>query len=156
MSPRFATLEDIAEKLLARSIPEPNSGCRLWEGNTGTTGYGVVSYNNTSVGAHRLSWMIHRGVIPAGLHVLHKCDVRECINPEHLFLGTPADNMRDMTVKGRRAAVRGSAKWSAKLTEADVLAIRAAVGRYRDIGERYGIGRKYVQDIKSKRRWKHI
>lgn len=84
--------------------PEPNSGCWLWPGDT-LKGYGRVSYIGTRQAAHRVSWLIHRGLIPEGLFVCHKCDVKLCVNPDHLFLGTQVDNMQDWTKKGKNRLV---------------------------------------------------
>ena len=78
-------------------IPEPNSGCWLWVAGRMSNGYGGVMGN----GAHRTSWELYRGAIPEGLSVLHKCDVKICVNPDHLFLGTQADNLADMRGKNR-------------------------------------------------------
>ena len=80
-------------------IPEPNSGCWLWEGscNKNGDGYGYC-YFGTDVGvkaAHRFSWEVHNGAIPDGLHVCHHCDTPSCVNPNHLFLGTAKDNHQD-------------------------------------------------------------
>ena len=85
-----------------RSIPEPNSGCRLWLAFLNATGYGQIRYKKRAYQAHRLAWIAKHGPIPEGLQVLHKCDVRSCINPDHLWLGTQADNIHDMIAKGRR------------------------------------------------------
>lgn len=73
-----------------RVIPEPNSGCWLWEGAT-TTGYGVVRHQGRNVFVHHLAWQEARGDIPPGLRVLHRCGVAACCNPEHLALGTARD-----------------------------------------------------------------
>lgn len=96
-----------------RIIPEPNSGCHLWEGAVTTAGYGLVGRNGKLIYVYRLVWEKTNGPIPAGLHVLHRCDVPCCVNVEHLFLGTHYDNMRDMAAKGR--ANGGGAFNSAKL-----------------------------------------
>jgi hypothetical protein len=148
MVARALSLDAIAEKLFAKSIPEPNSGCRLWEACTDTTGYGLVRHNGKQRATHRLSWLVHRGAIPKGLDVLHKCDVRQCINPDHLFLGTHTDNMRDMTAKGRHGMTT--------LTEDDVRAIRAASGTQQALADRYNVSQSIISDIKIRKSWKHL
>ena len=77
--------------------------CWVWIGARRGPGeqYGSFNMDGATVHAHRLSWQIHFGAIPNGLHVLHRCDNRPCIRPSHLFLGTPLDNTRDMWQKGR-------------------------------------------------------
>ena len=84
-------------------IPVTESGCWLWTGYSRRDGYGYIAHNKRAIGAHRASWIIYRGDIPEGLHVCHTCDVRDCVNPDHLFLGTASDNMQDCVRKGRSA-----------------------------------------------------
>lgn len=87
-----------------RVIPEPNTGCLLWEGAVARYGYGHVKVGGRkgrNVLVHRMVWEEANGPIPDGLHVLHRCDVPACCNVDHLFLGTHADNMQDMWNKGR-------------------------------------------------------
>jgi len=80
--------------------------CWLWTGAVDGGGYGKLMTGTRGglrglIAAHRYSWMYHRGEIPKGLHVLHHCDVRRCVNPNHLYLGTQKDNVRDAIVRGR-------------------------------------------------------
>ena len=83
-------------------IPEPNSGCWLWVGSMdGKVGYGLMTLEKKTMGAHRASWILHNGEIPKGMLICHKCDVRLCVNPNHLYVGTYTDNARD-TVKRNR------------------------------------------------------
>jgi hypothetical protein len=79
-----------------------DTDCWLWTGGTTDTGYGKVLWKGEKYRVHRASWLAHRGPIPEGLHVLHRCDVGLCFNPNHLFLGTAQDNMDDKVAKGRR------------------------------------------------------
>lgn len=101
----------LSERLLNMSIPEPNSGCFIWLGATNPDGYGNVRVGSRTDGtrrqlkAHRAAWSAFVGEIPDGVHVLHRCDNPACINPEHLFLGTHTDNMRDMVAKGRAVLI---------------------------------------------------
>lgn len=104
------TAKPLKDRIEARSIPEPNSGCWLWLGTLDHSGYGqlrICRADQQALGlkgtqaAHRMSWLSHRGVIPDDLCVLHSCDNPPCVNPEHLWLGTFKDNSRDMVVKGR-------------------------------------------------------
>lgn len=94
------------EKVLARYWIKVRKTDECWEwiaGKRGKTGYGSFKINGVVIDTHRVSWMIHFGPIPDGKCVLHKCDNRVCIRPDHLFLGTQLDNIRDMDKKGRRS-----------------------------------------------------
>jgi len=84
------------------------TGCWEWNGRINKGGYGKFTFNNKELTAHRVSYMLHKGEIPDGLHVCHTCDVRHCVNPDHLWLGTNADNMADKVKKGRFATTHGT------------------------------------------------
>lgn len=86
----------------SKVMPEPNSGCWLWLGAaSGRHGYGHTRHLGEQISAHRAAWLIYQGEIAPGMFVCHKCDNPHCCNPEHLFLGSHADNMRDAIRKGR-------------------------------------------------------
>lgn len=97
----------LAERFMDKVSPEPNSGCWLWTGFYQEFGYGRMGVGYAVEGtrgtamAHRLSYEIFVGPIPDGICVLHRCDVPECVNPEHLWLGTHSDNVNDKVAKGR-------------------------------------------------------
>jgi hypothetical protein len=138
-------------------IPEPNSGCWLWIASArNESGYGSFSVNGRNELAHRVSWMIHKGPIPDGLQALHRCDNRWCVNPEHLFLGTNADNVADKESKGRGGQPVGSRHWSAKLRDADVVKIRADKRSAYVIGPEFGLNPATVNRIRSRQTWRHV
>lgn len=95
-------------------MPEPNSGCWLWTGAVNYKGYGRLSHKLKPVNAQRISWFLRHGVMPPRrIDVCHQCDTPQCVNPDHLFLGTRKDNMQDMVSKGRRIYPIGQGKdWS--------------------------------------------
>jgi hypothetical protein len=109
--------------------------------------------------AHRAAWVAFYGQIPRGLFVCHRCDVRACVNPEHLFLGTPQDNMDDMVRKSRQVTPRGSRNGASKLTADQVLDIRrlSAEGvSYAALGRQFGIADVTAHQIATRQRWAHL
>jgi hypothetical protein len=100
--------------------------CWRWTGHVKPEGYGQVTLGGKKKLVHRVSYELNVGEIPIGLSVLHRCDIRSCVRPDHLFLGTHADNMADMDAKGRcdRFFKPGHEHPFAKLTASDVEEIR--------------------------------
>jgi DNA-binding CsgD family transcriptional regulator len=144
----------LSKRIERNSIPEPNSGCWLWLSNLHHRGYGIIIIRGSNRRAHRVAWEVYRGPIPEGMLVCHKCDVRSCVNPDHLFLGTPKINSADMTAKGRQA--RGERHGIAKLTNEDVLNIRRDGRTQRQIAKAFGVSQGVVWNIKSRKRWVHV
>jgi len=152
------------------------SGCWLWTGAKLPAGYGTIGSGGrrgASVYTHRLSWEIANGrTVPAGLFVLHHCDNPQCVRPDHLFIGTAADNAQDAIAKGRSAppeitARVGTSNGRAKLTEDDVLAIRSAYaslprrrrvkrGSLAVLADRYGVTPNLVSMIARRVIWRHL
>lgn len=131
--------------------------CWVWVGSHIPEGYGALWVDGQQLGAHRVSWELHRGEIPKGLCVLHKCDNRSCVNPDHLFLGTKLDNIRDAKEKGRNA--RGASHGSAKLTDDDVVSIRrrrAAGESGKKLAAAFGVSDTMIYKIASHKAWQHV
>ena len=125
-------------------------GCWIWKRGHSKGGYGLKQFKGSFQGAHRVSWQIHNGPIPKGLSVLHCCDVKLCVNPQHLFLGTQKDNVRD-AVKKRRT-------WS-KLTPEDVKKIRILRKRgetLQAIGDKYGVVKQCIAYVVNRKWWRHV
>ena len=145
------------ERLLSKI--DRSSGCWNWTAGKDSDGYGQMRVGGRKRLCHRLSYEEHRGVIPAGQCVLHRCDNPACINPEHLFLGTQPQNIADMIAKGRdrKACLKGEAHSQAKLTEADVIEIRAAQGLSQTrLGAIYGVSPSQIGQILRRENWTHV
>jgi len=97
----------IEDRLLRKVEYDPNGGCWLSLYSPDRHGYGRFKLGQRCVSVHRVAYQTLVGPVPEGMHVLHLCDVRACINPNHLFLGTHKDNMADRTAKGRDGRVAG-------------------------------------------------
>lgn len=155
----WMTKNSVEARFRAKYVVD-ESGCWLWTASLNHRGYGQFAIKHGDVvRAHRYAWELANGPIPEGMHVLHRCDVRHCVKPEHLFLGTNADNQADMDAKARRSAPPqrcGEANNKTRLTEAEVREVREASGAVRDIGSDYGISGATVSNIKRRKTWAHV
>jgi len=161
---------DVTERFWAKV--NKTEGCWLWTGAKRNKGYGAFVYakNGEAVQgrAHRFSYELHVGPIPDGLNVLHRCDTPACVRPDHLFLGTIAENNADMHAKGRHvkggthgpgAYQRGETHHNARLTADDVRAIRREREDGHSFGEiarRRGLAIGYVFRIVNRKAWAHV
>jgi len=127
-STRHLTFDEVHALLLARCIPEPNTGCLLWEGSIvhpkpgKRQVYGNIRLDGKMVKTHRVAYEAAFGPIPAGAQVLHRCDVGLCCNPDHLFLGDNASNIADKMSKdrGRKRLTHEKAKEIHKMVSSGV------------------------------------
>ena len=157
------------EKLIARILngveQDPNGGCLLYSKTIDQYGYGRISSGTFKLGTyknhlvHRLMYQHATGTDPVGRVVMHKCDVRACCNPDHLSLGTPADNIADMHAKGRYRCLVGEKAPNAKLTRdqaVEVLRLVRSGVSNTEVGKMFGVSNMCVSDIKRGARWKEI
>jgi hypothetical protein len=121
------------------------TGCWPWVGAVDAYGYGQFQ---RCTKAHRFSWQVHRGPIPNGKCVLHRCDNRRCVNPAHLFIGSHADNNKDMAKKGRHGR--------RKITNDQVREIRASSLTQKELGRKYGLDQTTISDIKLGYTFKYV
>lgn len=139
-----------------------SEGCWLWTGARISTGYGLIRIDGSGRLVHRVAWELHTGQpVPLKLCVLHKCDTPLCVNPDHLFVGSRADNVHDMDAKGRRVNNQPRGEWvgNSKVTEENVIQIRqmfeAGVSR-RAIASTFGIALPTLYQIVRRKTWTHV
>jgi hypothetical protein len=141
-------------------LTRTESGCWEWNGHIAADGYGQLRIDNKAYRAHRRAWELAHGPIPVGLHVCHRCDNPPCCNPDHLFLGTDADNIADKCRKGRAKTrpLCGEANPDAKLTADQVRTIRATyadgAATQTELAVRYGVTQSTIWLIIHRKKWK--
>ena len=157
-----AKTRPLKDRLLEKIAVNSVTGCWEFTGYRDPNGYGRIQVKRGRDRlAHRMSWTVLRGAIPEGLDVLHRCDNPPCVNPDHLFLGTAADNHADMIAKGRGRSNprRGIENNKAKLTEAEVIAIRDLASSGKStyaIAEMFGVTRPNIGYIVNGKTWRHL
>lgn len=150
---------ELAEDRLLEKISIPAdviTSCWLWTGSVDKNGYGTLRSRGKYTRPHRELYRLVKGE-PGQLYVCHTCDNRLCANPQHLFLGSPKDNQKDMADKGR--SCRGSRKFNAKLFEEAIPTIRKMLDAGRSqafIAELFGVAQQTIHSVASGRTWRHI
>jgi len=144
------------EKFFARVRKDSANGCWLWKGHIKRDGYGLFHHQGRVAFAHRTSWTLHRGEIPKGMFVCHTCDVPACVNPDHLFLGTPGINAEDARQKGRFFGQR----LGRTLSPGQVQQIRLLLAEDKmymtEIARQFGVCSTTIRNIKFGRIWAHL
>ncbi len=160
---RIAKLLGVSNSWLFELLntPEPNSGCWLWIG-AHHQGYGTIWDGKRQARATHISLLLHGRPIPEGMHACHRCDNPCCVNPDHIFIGTRSDNMRDMHNKGRARrtlSMKGSENPKARLTEDAVRKIRADYLRgvpLQEIRREHGLASNHAWSIIRGKLWRHV
>lgn len=152
---------DKSEKQFLEKVDKTDS-CWIWKGYRDSKGYGeIAGADGKRTRAHRVSWLFYRGQIPDGICVCHRCDNPPCVNPNHLFLGTQADNLRDMRTKKRWTprVIVGGANPRCRFTADQVLALRKsfdAGGTLTEVAKKYALPISTVWNIVHRKTWSHI
>ena len=146
--PNYKLRVDLRKRFEEKYERVTESGCWIWTGAQAAFGYGLINVNRVSKHAHRISYELHIGPIPEQLRVCHRCDVPECVNPNHLFLGTDADNSADMVRKGRGKGGKP------KVTKADIVEIASSLERTSVLARRYKVSAALIVHYRGPM-WKH-
>lgn len=153
------TQVEVIDKFWSRVDKRGPDDCWEWKGGRFNTGYGIIYSNNRAMSTHRFSYLLNKGPIPKGMFICHRCDNPPCVNPAHLFAGTPLDNQLDARSKNRFNPKRGEECHWSKLTDDTVSAIRRLVSSGRtmcSVAKEFKIHRGTVRDICRGYTWAHV
>ena len=149
--PRIPIDQKISEKVI--KIPE--SGCWIWIGSITNHGYGTMTLGrNKNISAHRASYELKHGPIPDGMLALHHCDIKCCVNPDHIFLGTQQANMDDKVCKNRQA--NGVKHGMSKLTEQQAKEAKFGNEKPIELAKRFNCSATIIRQIRNGLYWKHL
>lgn len=147
----------IRARLELSSMPVTECGCWIWMKRAmPNNGYGTIKIDGRLWLAHRASWAAFRGPIPDDASVLHRCDMRPCINPDHLFLGNHKTNSDDMFAKGRASKRDGNHNGRAVLTPEDIAFIRSTQPGTRGLAERFKVTRSAICRARKGSSWSKL
>lgn len=144
----------LAEAFWIRVIKASGQECWRWSGSHDKNGYPVLIHAHKYYRATRVALQLDGRAPSDRQYACHTCDNPSCVNPAHLYPGSPTDNMRDAVERGR--VQRGSRRYSAKLTEADVAAIRASDASAAKLASKYGVCTSNIHMIRKRRTWRHV
>lgn len=157
--PRLARA-DVAKRFFAKVAKDEHSDCQMWQATVGSNGYGEFCLKGKKLRAHRVALILATGHDGDGLHALHSCDRPLCVNPAHLRWGTNNDNIEDRIKRNRShrwlGRKIGAGNPMAKLTEADVRAIRASGERQQVLADRYGVTASAIWEIVNRVSWTNV
>lgn len=146
----------VRQRVLAKIGPVLENGCCHWQGEIGSRGYGKFYLNKRAINAHRMVFSIFVHPLRDNDVVCHQCDNPACVNIDHLFVGTQADNVADMLKKGRANHPRGERNYFAKLSEDQARTIKFTNSDERHLAEKFGVSIHCVRQIRNGRNWKHV
>jgi hypothetical protein len=162
----------IRDRFIEKIAKAPDAGCWIWTAHANGSGYGTLRIGSVLDGTRRtvrateVAFSLFRGAVPSHLFICHRCDNPRCVNPQHLFLGTAADNAADKVAKGRQARgakcrarnpVRGERRGHAKLTTEAVHIIRASPNRTgRSLAKEFGVCPQTISNVRHGRIWSHV
>ena len=148
----------IKERILSNIWIYSETGCWEWQGCKTKDGYGVIKIKGRTKRVHRIAYRIFNGDFDPSLCICHKCDNPSCCNPNHLFVGTQKDNIRDMVAKGR--SNKGEKNPLSKLTKEDIFDIRRLyrIGNLtqQEIADKFGVNQQTISKIVNRKNWKHL
>jgi hypothetical protein len=154
----YRRVRPYVDRFLSMVLIDGDADCWIWQGGLNPKGYGTFCEKSKRVLAHRWAYSYWKGLIIPGFSVCHRCDNPRCVNPVHLWLGTPRDNSRDMVIKGRSRP--GEERGQNKLTEAQVREIRQSykprIRSRATLAREYGVSIGAIQSVIERGSWRHI